>query len=150
MAREHERRTSPDRHKALLLIGPLAVTGVIAVVLSGSHLGVHRAAGAQASLVADHLAGAGPPADRLTRETITVRVRLSAALQPMMREQVLSMTLPRDASVGTLLNRLSDAYPVLAAMGPSVVVVVSDRIEPPDRVLANGEIVDLVSQMAGG
>jgi molybdopterin converting factor small subunit len=150
MARERKRRASPDRHKALLLTGPVAVASVIAVVWSGSRLGVAPAAGGQASTVADRVVSSGRPADLLTSETITVRVRLPAALQPMMREQVLSMTLPRDASVGTLLNRLSDAYPVLAAMGPSIVVAVSDRMEPPDRVLANGEVVDLVSQMAGG
>lgn len=150
MARERKRSASPDRHKALLLIGPLAATSVIAVVWSGSHLGVGPAAGAQASLVADHIAGASRPADLVTPESITVRVRLSAVLQTMVREQDVNMTLPRDASVGTLLNRLSDAYPVLAAMGPSVMVAVSDQMEPPDRVLANGEVVDLVSQMAGG
>lgn len=52
--------------------------------------------------------------------------------------------------MGTLLNRLSETYPVLAAMGPSVMVAVSNRMESPDRVLANGDIVNLVSQMAGG
>jgi molybdopterin converting factor small subunit len=150
MARDRKRRTSPGRYKALLLTGPLAVTGVIAVVLSGSHLGVDRAAGARASTVADRIVSSGRPADLLTPESITVRVRIPAALQLMMREQILSVTLPRDASVGTLLNRLSEAYPVLAAMGPSVMVAVSDQMEPPDRVLANGEVVDLVSQMAGG
>jgi len=157
MAQEHERRTSPDRRKALLLASPLAVAGVIAVVWGGSHVGVGPAAGAPlrgesstASLAADHIGGAGGPANLLTPETITVRVRLSAALQTMVREQALSVTLPRDASVGTLLNRLSDAYPVLAALGPSVMVAVSDRMEPPDRVLANGEAVDLVAQMNGG
>lgn len=150
MAQEHERRMSPDRRKALLLTGPFAVAGVIAVVWSGSRLGVNPAAGAQTSTVADRTVGTGRPADLLTPETITVRVRLSAALQTMVGQQALSVTLPRDASVGALLNRLSDAYPALAAMGPSIMVVVSDRTEPPDRVLANGEVVDLVSQMAGG
>ncbi len=150
MARKHQRRTSLDRRQALLLAAPLAVTGVIAVVWGGSRLGGDPAAGAQASLVADHINGDGRPADLLTPESITVRVRLSGALQAMVREETVSVTLPRDATVGFLLNRVSDAYPVLAAMGPSVMVAVSERMEPPDRVLANGEIVDLVSQMAGG
>jgi len=122
----------------------------MAVVWSGSRLGVNPAAGAQASTVADRIVGTGRPADLLTPETITVRVRLSAALQTMVGQQALGVTLPRDASVGALLNRLSDAYPVLAAMGPSIMVAVSGRMEPPDRVLANGEVVDLVSQVAGG
>ncbi len=90
------------------------------------------------------------PAGRLTPETIAVRVRVSAALQSAMSEQAFDVTLPRGASVGTLLNRLSDAYPVLAAMGPSVMVAVSGEMAPPDRSLASGEVVDLLAPMAGG
>ena len=149
MAQKHERRTSPDRPKALLLTGPLAA-GVIAVVWGGWHLGVHPAAGAPAPTVADRVLEGGTLADPLTPETITVRVLLSAALQTAVHEQAFSVTLPRGASVGTLLNQLADAYPVLAAMGPSVMVAVADRMEPPERMLSNGEVVDLVSPMAGG
>jgi len=35
-------------------------------------------------------------------------------------------------------------------MGPSILVAVSDEAQPPDTVLANGQLVDLVSQMSGG
>jgi len=132
-----------------MLTGPIAAVGVIAGAWGGSHLATRRAAGATASTVADRIIG-GAPADGLTPANITVRVRLSAPLQAEVHEQAVSVTLPSGASVGTLLNRLSDTHPVLAAMGPNVMVAVSGQMESPERVLVNGEVVDLVSQMAGG
>jgi molybdopterin converting factor small subunit len=39
---------------------------------------------------------------------------------------------------------------VIGALGPGVMVAVSGQMQPPDRVLADGETVDLVTQMAGG
>ena len=90
------------------------------------------------------------PTDGLSPATITVGVRLSAPLQALVHERSVSVTLPRGASVGTLLDRLGDDYPVLAAMGPSIMVAVSGTMTPPDTTLASGEAVDLMSPMAGG
>ena len=149
MPQRRARTPSSNRPKALLLTGPLAAAGVIAGGWGGWHLRDHPAAGSPSSTVADGVVG-GRPADRLTPETITVRVRLSAALQTEVHQQAFSVTLPQSASVSTLLNRLTDAYPVLAAMGPSIMIAVSGQMEPPDRALATGEVVDLVAPTAGG
>ena len=131
-----------------MLTGPLAIIGVIAGAWGGSHLAGHRASGATISTVAGRVAG-GAPADSSTAG-VTVRVRLSSPLQVLLHEQAVDVTLPPGASVGTLLNHLSQVYPVLAAMGPSVMVAVSGSMEPPDTMLVAGEVVDLMSPMAGG
>jgi molybdopterin converting factor small subunit len=143
------RGTPPFPHRALVLSGPLAVAGVIAVAWSGSHLGAAPSPGAQAASAdaAAHVRHAG---DLLTPQTLSVRVRFSAGLQEMVGERAVSVTLPEGGTVGTLLIRLSDRYPALAVMGPSIMVAVDGEIQWPDRVLASGEVVELVSQMAGG
>jgi hypothetical protein len=57
----------------LLLTGPLAVAGLIAVVWSGWHVAVDPA-GARALTVADRIVSSGRPADLLTPESIAVPV----------------------------------------------------------------------------
>jgi molybdopterin converting factor small subunit len=139
---------APARAKVLVLAGPVAVASVVGVALSGAHLGATPAPGAQASTF--DAANAVHDAGALTSTTIGVRVRVSAALQEMTGAPSVNLTLPQGSTVGTLLNRLSDDYPALAMMGPSVMVAVSDEMAWPDHALASGDVVDLVSQMAGG
>jgi molybdopterin converting factor small subunit len=140
-----------DRSRILILTGPVAVASAIAFVWGGSYLRPHRPAHAESSLTADAGANGGAAAGRLlTPRTIAVRVRLSAALERLVGNRIVTVTLPPGGTVGTLLNRLGEAYPVLASMGPSILVAVSDEAQPPDTVLANGQVVDLISQMSGG
>lgn len=148
-ARNTPGRTSADRGKALVLSGPLAVAGVVALAWSGARLGAAPAPGAQAATF-DAAAHAGHDAGPHTSTTIGVRVRVSAALEEMTGASSVNVTLPEGSTVGTLLNRLSDDYPALAMMGPSVMVAVDEEMQRPDHVLENGDLVDLVSQMAGG
>lgn len=93
MARERERRMSPERSKTLLVTSHFAVAGVIAAVWGGAQFGVGREADGQRSTVADHVTVVGMPVGASTAEVISVRVRLSAALQTTVREQNLSVTL---------------------------------------------------------
>ena len=143
-------KTPIDRGKALILSGPLAVAGVLAVVGAGVHLGAAPDARAQSATVAGDDAHVVAAASLLTSPTIAVRVRVSGGLQELLSERALSVELPEHATVNALLNRLSDAYPVLASMGPSVMVAVGEEMQWPDHVLENGDLIDLVSQMAGG
>jgi molybdopterin converting factor small subunit len=86
----------------------------------------------------------------LTRQPIAVHVRLSSALERLVGSGRLTVALPPGSTVNALLNRLGDTYPVLAAMGPSILVAAGDAAQPPSMVLSDGEAVDLISQMAGG
>jgi molybdopterin converting factor small subunit len=131
-----------------MLSGPLAAAGMLAGAWGGSHLAAHRAANSSSVVAAGAVGGA--PADGLSPATITVSVQLSAPLQALVHERAIDLAVPPGASVGTLLNRLSEDYPVLAAMGPSIMVAVSGTMAPPDTALAGGELVDLMSAMAGG
>lgn len=131
-----------------MLTGPLAAAGMLAGAWGGSHLASHRAA-ASTTMVDMGVMG-GAPAGSLSPATITVDVRLSAPLQALLHERAIDVTLPAGASVGALLNRLSDDFPVLAAMGPSIMVAVSGTMAPPARVLIAGETVDLMFPLAGG
>jgi molybdopterin converting factor small subunit len=146
---ERRRRGAPTgRHKALLLTGPLAIAGVIAGAWGGSALVPHRTAlGADLRIVAGRT-NAGRR-DGYTAP-ITVRVRLSSSLQAQLRRDSMSVTLPAGASVGMLLNRLGADYPVLAAMGPSIMIAVSGSMAAPETVLVEGETVELMSPYAGG
>lgn len=142
-------RKSPDRYKALVLSGPLALAGVVAVAWSGARLGATPAPGAEAASA--HATAHGSHAgELLTPRTISVRVRFSTALRELAGPSALNVTLQERASVGSLLNRLSEQYPVLAMMGPSVMVAVGDEMQFPETILRDGEVVDLVSSMAGG
>jgi len=149
MARERRRHGQrPGRQRALLLTGPLAIAGVIAGAWGGSTLMAHPAtAGADSSMAAR-------PASSGQRDgataPIVVQVRLSSPLRAQLRRESISVTLPAGATVGTLLNRLGAEDPVLAAMGPSIMIAVSGSMASPDAVLVAGEPVELMSPLAGG
>lgn len=149
MARERRRHGAPTgRHKALLLTGPLAIAGVIAGAWGGSALVPHRTArGADSTIIAGRTSAGGRDGNAAA---IVVRVRLSSSLQAQLRRDSISVTLPTGASVGVLLNQLGADYPMLAAMGPSVMIAVSGSMAAPETVLVEGEAVELMSPYAGG
>ena len=148
VARARRRPGAPvGPHRALLLTGPMAIVGVIAGVFGGSMLVSHsRAASADPAVVVGRAGGgqarSGAP--------IAVRVRLSSSLQAQIGQQAMDVLLPAGADVGTLLNRLGADYPVLAAMGPSIMVAVSGSMATPDLPLIDSETVELMSPFAGG
>ena len=131
-----------------MLTGPLAAAGVLAGAWGGSHLATRHAssaAAAAAGITRDaHSSGIG------SLDTITVTVRPSASLQSLLRERSVGVVLPRGATVGALLNRLSGDYPVLAALGPSVMAAVSGAMVRPETTLTAGEVIELMIPTAGG
>lgn len=142
-ARDRRRHGAPARRsRALLLTGPLAIAGVVAGAWGGSMLASHQtAAGVDSGIVAGHSGGGSRTA---------VAVRLTALLQAQLGRQTISVSLPAGADVGALLNRLSTDYPVLAAMGTSIMIAVSGSMAAPDTALVDGETVELMSPLAGG
>ena len=148
VARARRRQGAPvGPRRVLLLTGPMAIVGVIAGAFGGSMLVSHpRAASADPAIVAGRTSGgharSGAP--------IAVRVRLSSSLQAQIGQQAMDVLLPAGADVGTLLNRLGADYPVLAAMGPSIMVAVSGSMATPDLPLIDSETVELMSPFAGG
>lgn len=149
MAGERRRRGArAERRTALLLTGPLAIAGVIAGAWGGSALLAHpQIAGADTTIVGMRESGGRHDADM---SPIVVRVRLSSTLRSQLGRDAIDVTLPPGATVGTLLNRLAADEPVLAAMGPSIMIAVSGSMAAPDTVVVDGETVELMSPLAGG
>jgi len=81
---------------------------------------------------------------------MNVRVRLFAGLRGLVGDRDLAVTVPPNATVETLRDRLADEYPVLAPLMPTLVVAVAEEVQPLDRVLADGESVDLIPAISGG
>ncbi len=148
MAGRRRHGARAERRIGLLLTGPLAIAGVIAGAWGGSAILAHpRVAGADATIVAGRASGVQHDSDMTP---IFVRVRLSSPLRSQLGRNAIDVTLPPGATVGTLLNRLSAADPVLAAMGPSIMIAVSGSMASPDTVIVAGETVELMSPMSGG
>jgi molybdopterin converting factor small subunit len=147
MAGRRRHGPRPDRHTALLLAGPLAIAGAIGGAWGGSTLLAHPTVrGADATTMAAHLDGG----QRGDMTPIVVRVRVSGPLQSQLGRDSITVTLPGGGTVGTLLNQLGAEDPVIAAMGPSVMIAVSGSMATPDAVIVAGETVELMSPMAGG
>ena len=131
----------------LMFAGPLAIAGVIGGAFVGqTFLAQPPVAGADTMIVAGRVSGG----QRKSSEPMVVRVRLSSPLQALLQQDSVITTVPGGATVGTLLNQLSVGYPVLASMGPSVMIAVSGSMASPDTLLVDGETVELMSPMAGG
>lgn len=81
---------------------------------------------------------------------MNVRVRLFAGLRGLVGDRDIAVALPAGATVATLRDRLGDEYPVLASLMPTLVVAVSEEVQPLDRVLTDGELVDLIPPISGG
>jgi molybdopterin converting factor small subunit len=137
----------PGRRRPVPPGGHLAAAGALALVIGASACGraarpSPATAGGGGSRVAD--------AQVVERAPMHVRVRLSSQLQRLVGSTQLTLALPPGSTVNGLLNYLGDAYPAIAAMGPSMLIAVGDAAQPPATVLADGDTVDLISQMAGG
>lgn len=81
---------------------------------------------------------------------MTVKVRLFAGLRGLVGDRDIALTVADGSTVAALRDRLADEYPVLAPLMPTLVVAVSDEVQPLDRVLADGELVDLIPPISGG
>ncbi len=141
---------NPDRAKALVLTGPVAVASVLAVAAGGAHLGASPDAtrtGAGISGVAALAAcDPGPP----TTGTVGVRVRPSSALEQMTGMSSVNLTVAEGTTIAALLDHLRERCPGFAPMRWQVIAVIDDAMQSGGRVLVNGDRVDLISGMAGG
>jgi molybdopterin converting factor small subunit len=81
---------------------------------------------------------------------MTVRVRLFAGLKYIVGDRDVELTLPAGATVDTLRHRLTEEYPALEAFMTTYVCAIDEEVQPPERVLSDGELVDLIPPIAGG
>ena len=81
---------------------------------------------------------------------MTVRVRLFAGLKHLVGENDIALDLPPRATVSTLRERLVETYPVLEAFMPTLVCAIDEEVQPPERQLDDGDLVDMIPPIAGG
>ena len=148
---EGERAHQPPgkRTRYALLAGPAAMAAAVAAGFTAQHVmaGQHdaNAIAGEVSVPAARTSGRD-----LRPATVNVHVRLGAMLQSLLGAPAVRVSLPNGATVNTLLNSLSNAYPVVDVMGPNMLVAVDGEAAQPQVVLADGQSVELVMQMAGG
>jgi molybdopterin converting factor subunit 1 len=81
---------------------------------------------------------------------MTIRVRLFAGLQGLVGSRDLEIALPAGATVGALRDHLVQEYPVLDAFMNTLVCAVDEEMQPLERVLRDGDLVDVIPPIAGG
>ena len=81
---------------------------------------------------------------------MTVHVRLFAGLRGLVGGGDIELALPAGATIATLRDRLAEEYPVLEGFMGTLVCAVSEEVQPPGHVLADGDLVDLIPPIAGG
>ena len=81
---------------------------------------------------------------------MTVRVRPFAGLRSIVGDGDIELALPVGATVGALRLWLTERYPALEPFMETYVVAIDEEAQPPERVLADGDVVELIPPMAGG
>jgi molybdopterin synthase catalytic subunit len=81
---------------------------------------------------------------------MTVKVRFFAGLVPIVGEKSIEVSLPANATVGTLRDQLVLRYPVLEAFMTTYVCAVAEEMQPPEHPLADGDEVDIIPPISGG
>ncbi len=81
---------------------------------------------------------------------MTVRVRMFAGLRHLVDDQELEVPLPAGATVGVLKDALVERYPVLDGFLSTLVFAIDEEVQPPERVLRDGELVEVIPPIAGG
>jgi molybdopterin synthase sulfur carrier subunit len=79
-----------------------------------------------------------------------VRIRLGSSLARLAPAPVLSLELPRDATVGDAYERLASTAPELGALLVSALPLVAGEHVDRGRALAPGEELALLTPVAGG
>lgn len=137
------------RTRYLVIAAPIAMATAVGAAFTAPEVfaGQHASAGLPGEV---HV-----PAERTSNrdlgpETVNVHVRLGTSLQTLLGVPALRVSLPNGATVNTLLNSLSNAYPVVDVMGPNMLIAVDGEAVQPHVMLADGQVVELVMQMAGG
>jgi molybdopterin converting factor small subunit len=81
---------------------------------------------------------------------MAVKVRLFAGLRGLVGGNDIALALPDGATVEVLRQRLSAEYPVLEPFMPTLVCAVDEEVQPPERVVLDGEVIDVIPPIAGG
>ena len=79
-----------------------------------------------------------------------VRIRLGSSLARLAPAPVLSLELPRGATVADVYDRLAGSAPELGAVLVSALPLVAGELVDRSRALAPGEEVALLTPVAGG
>ena len=164
MDNDSERNTPPEAARALpprkhgragggrASIGDIGIgvtCGLAAVgIAAGAWIGALGSPGNAAGTAA----GSGQsswPGDPAGGRTITVNVTTFGSLRSVIGGYATRVTMPEGSTVGALSDRLADIYPALA---PSAMLAIDDSYEmlPLDKVLSDGQSVELIGSMAGG
>jgi molybdopterin converting factor small subunit len=150
-ARPGRKRRPSDRHAHVFRdIGlgatcGLAALGIAAAAWIGALRGQGNAEGALAATDGTSL-GAGGLA---SATAITINVTTFGSLRSVIGGAATRVTMPEGSSVADLSEHLADLYPELA---PAAMLAVDDASEmlPLDKVLTDGQSVELIGSMAGG
>ncbi|MEX2245254.1 MAG: MoaD/ThiS family protein [Dehalococcoidia bacterium] len=87
------------------------------------------------------LLGAGMP---------EISVRLYAGLQGVVGARELMLSLPAGATIAQLRDRLVADHPMLEAFLPALACAVAEEMVPPEHILADGDVVEVIPPIAGG
>ncbi len=140
-----DRRAHVFRDIGLGVTCGLAALGIAA----GAWIGVLRGHGnAEGALAAS--SGASLNSGGLaSANTITINVTTFGSLRSVIGGAATSVTMPQSSTVADLSAHLADIYPELA---PAAMLAVDDSSElmPLDKVLTDGQSVELIGSMAGG
>jgi molybdopterin converting factor small subunit len=147
-----KRRPAPSDRHALVLrdIGlgvtcGLAALGIAAATWIGALRGHSNAEGAVAAPEATSLRSG----ESANTKTITINVTTFGSLRSVIGGAATRVTMPEGSTVSALSGHLADVYPQLA---PAAMLAVDDSSEmlPLDKVLTDGQSVELIGSMAGG
>jgi molybdopterin converting factor small subunit len=137
------------RTRYLMIAAPIAMATAVGAAFTAPEVfaGQHASAGLPGEV---HVPAERTSSRDLGPETVNVHVRLGTSLQTLLGVPALRVSLPNGATVNTLLNSLGNAYPVVDVMGPNMLIAVDGEAVQPQVILADGQVVELVMQMAGG
>jgi len=79
-----------------------------------------------------------------------VNVLLFASLREAVGKRTVALELSDDATVAGLLTAISEAYPSIASLLPSVKVAVNRELARPERPLSDGDEAALLPPFGGG
>jgi molybdopterin converting factor small subunit len=151
-ARPARRRssTASDRHSHVRDIGLGVTCGLAALgIAAGAWISGLRGHGNADGALADPGGASLGTAELASAKTITINVTTFGSLRSVIGDAATRVTMPEGSTVTALSKHLADLYPELA---PAAMLAIGDASEmlPLDKVLTDGQSVDLVGSMAGG
>ena len=81
---------------------------------------------------------------------MNVNVRVFAGLRQLVGDSNISVTLPDGSTIGALRDQLAADYPPLDSMLSTLVCAVDEETQPPEYVLHDGDLVDVIPPISGG